>query len=314
MQIFTSYYGKLKELNKTKNDNYYITISRFIANWIKENTDEHILELSPSKKLLNKYKYSKKSEYIKENYYIKTFEKELEKVNLKQILDNIINNAKKKNKKYIYFLCYEKPTDFCHRHIIAKKFNEIIKQHKYNIPLIKEKFYEDYDFSKKYKYQIETTKLNLAVVGTRTFNDYRKMEHILNRLIQSLIEKNIIKNKEDIKIISGGATGADSLARKYAKLNNIEIKEILPEWSKYGKSAGFKRNIKIWKEANLGIGFWDGKSKGTEHSIKIAKDMNKDFIMYIYTNKEFKLYDNNGNIINKIKKEKPNNEVNFEYN
>lgn len=146
-------------------------------------------------------------------------------------------------------------------------------------------------------------KFNLAVIGSRTYNNYLEMEKILNHLIQSLLKKNIIKNKKDIQIISGGAKGADNLARKYAKLNDIEIIEILPEWKKYGNAAGFKRNYKIWEKADFGIGFWDGKSSGTKQSIKIANDMNKDLIMYIYPSKIFKLYDNDGDIVEKIKKE-----------
>ncbi len=53
--------------------------------------------------------------------------------------------------------------------------------------------------------------MNIAVIGTRTFNDYKLLFNILREY--------------DIKlIISGGAIGADKLAERYAKENNIETK------------------------------------------------------------------------------------------
>ena len=105
-----------------------------------------------------------------------------------------------------------------------------------------------------------------AVVGTRTFNDYE--------LLKETLDKYVIK-----KIISGGAKGADKLAEKYAKDNNIDIVIFLPDWAKYGKRAGPLRNILIVNECDTLIAFWDGESLGTKSSIDIAKDNNKKLII-----------------------------------
>jgi len=45
---------------------------------------------------------------------------------------------------------------------------------------------------------------------------------------------------------------------------------IKPEWNKYGKSAGYKRNSLIINEADKVVAFWKGESKGTKHSIDLA--------------------------------------------
>lgn len=48
-----------------------------------------------------------------------------------------------------------------------------------------------------------------------------------------------------ITIISGGATGVDSLAERYAKENGIDCKVFEAKWNKYGKydeDAGTDRN------------------------------------------------------------------------
>ena len=51
----------------------------------------------------------------------------------------------------------------------------------------------------------------------------------------------------------------------------LNYKTILPEWEKYGKVAGFRRNLLIIAGADKIVAFWDGKSRGTKHSIDIAR-------------------------------------------
>lgn len=114
--------------------------------------------------------------------------------------------------------------------------------------------------------------MRLAIVGSREFNDYQKLydilaEHFYHRKITA--------------IVSGGAKGADSLARKYAENFNIEYIEFLPDWDKYGKSAGFIRNKDIVEKSDFVLAFWDGKSNGTRHSINIARELKKP-TMIIY--------------------------------
>ncbi len=106
--------------------------------------------------------------------------------------------------------------------------------------------------------------MKIAVIGSRTFDNYKLLCEIL-KTEDSIIE-----------IISGGARGADSLAKKYAKENNIKLIEFIPDWDTFGKSAGFRRNIDIVTRANKIIAFWDGVSKGTKHSINLAKKQNKE--------------------------------------
>ncbi len=74
--------------------------------------------------------------------------------------------------------------------------------------------------------------------------------------------------KETTEIISGGAKGVDSSAKKYALLHNIKFTEFLPEYKKYGRYAPLKRNLEIIKNADIVLAFWDGKSKGTKFVIE----------------------------------------------
>lgn len=109
--------------------------------------------------------------------------------------------------------------------------------------------------------------MKLAVVGSRSFNDYELLKTKLDAIHNTV--------KPITLIISGGANGADSLAERWAKENAISTKIFFPDWNKYGKKAGYLRNIEIVKNADVVIAFWDGQSKGTLHSINLAKQLNK---------------------------------------
>ena len=110
--------------------------------------------------------------------------------------------------------------------------------------------------------------MNLAVVGSRTFNNYE------------LLENEILKSKLNIGcIVSGGAKGADKLAERFAMKYNLDTNILLPEWDKYGKSAGYRRNKDIIDACDICIAFWDGESTGTKHTIDLAQEVKKPLII-----------------------------------
>ena len=114
------------------------------------------------------------------------------------------------------------------------------------------------------------------MVGSRHFFDFDKVEKVLN-ILQAKIGFDVI--------VSGGANGADSLGVKYALKYNIEFDVYIPDWN-IGKGAGYIRNVEIWDNSDYGIAFWDGESKGTEHSFKLAKKQGKRLYVYNYMTNE----------------------------
>lgn len=119
--------------------------------------------------------------------------------------------------------------------------------------------------------------LDVAIVGSRDFNDYEAAEKYIDEVCQ-----------DDFisigKVISGGAKGADSIAEEYARRHGIETMIFKPDWEKYGKSAGFRRNVDIIDACDICIAFWDGKSKGTKHDIDLCKSKGKILYVYRYEN------------------------------
>ena len=112
--------------------------------------------------------------------------------------------------------------------------------------------------------------MKVAVVGSREFTDYQLMRRILNK-IATIIEIDAI--------VSGGARGADTLAEKYANEHHIKTIIFPAEWDKYGNRAGFLRDEKIVKSSDVVVAFWDGKSKGTQHTINLGHKHGKKVIV-----------------------------------
>ena len=115
----------------------------------------------------------------------------------------------------------------------------------------------------------------LAIVGSRGFDNYS----LLEKEVKDLLHYNRIS-----EIVSGGAAGADTLGEQFAIEHQLKMVKFLPQWSKYGNSAGFKRNKHIIDYADIIIAFHDGESKGTLSSIELAKKSNKPCYIIKYDN------------------------------
>lgn len=72
-------------------------------------------------------------------------------------------------------------------------------------------------------------------------------------------------------VVSGTAKGADQFGENWAKENGIEILYFPADWKKYGKRAGPLRNQVMAENAEGLIAVWDGKSRGTNSMISLAK-------------------------------------------
>lgn len=124
--------------------------------------------------------------------------------------------------------------------------------------------------------------LNIGVIGSRDGirKDfvYYHMNHILDICLECGLTKSMIH------IISGGARGVDTFGVEWGVDSNIAEPVIfLPDWERFGKRAGYIRNNDIVETSDIIIAFWDGKSKGTAHSIKLAIDKKKIVLVFKHT-------------------------------
>lgn len=102
----------------------------------------------------------------------------------------------------------------------------------------------------------------LGIVGSRNYDDYMTFEKYINEWIST--------HGVPLCIISGGATGIDTLAKKYAREHDISFREFVADWKKYGKNAGPKRNTLIVNASTHLIAFPGPESIGTYDTINKA--------------------------------------------
>jgi hypothetical protein len=108
------------------------------------------------------------------------------------------------------------------------------------------------------------TKLTrICVNGSRSFNDYKKLEIKLNSLTAKL--------NGNFTFNLGAAKGADTLAQQYAEYYHIPYILFPALWDLEGKAAGILRNKRMLNESDVLISFWDYNSPGTKHAIEYAK-------------------------------------------
>lgn len=103
--------------------------------------------------------------------------------------------------------------------------------------------------------------MKIGIVGGRDFSD------------KSLFAKEmrkIWKQHTFVCVVSGGATGADNLAEKWARHKKVECVVHLPK----DKSKAYEyiqRNKRIVEDSDFLVAFWDGESKGTKSTIEFAE-------------------------------------------
>lgn len=106
--------------------------------------------------------------------------------------------------------------------------------------------------------------MKVLIAGSRSLNDIGLVE---NAVLASGFEVS--------EVVSGGARGIDTCAARWAKLHGKKLTVMLADWEEHGLKAGYMRNKTMVDYADATICIWDGKSKGTKHTINITKSAGK---------------------------------------
>ena len=104
--------------------------------------------------------------------------------------------------------------------------------------------------------------MRVAIVGSRN-------------LTIKYIHKYFPENISIDEIVSGGASGIDSCAKRCAHENRIAYTEFLPDYRRYGRGAPILRNREIVDYADFVLIFWDGSSYGTKSVIDYCINTDK---------------------------------------
>jgi hypothetical protein len=120
--------------------------------------------------------------------------------------------------------------------------------------------------------------VRIAVIGTRSFRDWARFSRELEK---SIADITAARGSRNVVIVSGGAEGPDTMARRYAQQNRLRLVEYLPNWSVHAKAAVFVRNRQIVNAAHAVVSFWDGVSRGTKFTMDLAAE--KGLPLYVVT-------------------------------
>ena len=119
------------------------------------------------------------------------------------------------------------------------------------------------------------TKYKVVVAGCRDFADYELLKEKCDFYLQN-------KKPEIIVIVSGHASGADTLGERYAQERGYETEVYPADWKTNGRAAGPIRNAQMAAVADALIAFWDGKSRGTKNMIDTATKRGLQVAVVIY--------------------------------
>ena len=114
--------------------------------------------------------------------------------------------------------------------------------------------------------------INLGIVGGRDFKN------------RELFEETVSKYLKRTKVmVSGGASGADTMGAEWADINNLDKIIHLPDYETYGRyKAPFVRNQLIVDDSDFIIAFWNKESKGTKDTIDKAHKAGKPVLIVYY--------------------------------
>lgn len=118
--------------------------------------------------------------------------------------------------------------------------------------------------------------LRVLVTGSRSHWEYDLVACFVQHLIETY--------PRDTIFISGGAAGVDALAHhilseKYRRKTEV-YKVTAEDWEILKGAAGFARNWKMVMRCNRVAALWDGESRGTKHTMEIAKRLGKPVLCW----------------------------------
>ena len=110
--------------------------------------------------------------------------------------------------------------------------------------------------------------MKLIIAGSHTFSDYQLLCHTLAPERHRITE-----------IIHGGARGADRLGFRWAVRHHVRSRCFAADWTRFGKSAGVRRNHHMAQAGDVLVAFHVHNSPGTAHMIACMRALGKPVVI-----------------------------------
>lgn len=102
----------------------------------------------------------------------------------------------------------------------------------------------------------------VIICGGRDYSDAGTLRHALCALDAA---------HGPLEIVEGGASGADRLAREWARERGNPVRTFPADWAAHGRAAGPIRNEQMLREANPDFVVAFPGGRGTENMVALAK-------------------------------------------
>ena len=93
----------------------------------------------------------------------------------------------------------------------------------------------------------------VVVAGGR---DFDHSNQTYRELGYAWLDKLLAKHP-NLELISGRARGADQFGEHWSESRNVFVHAVPADWDRYGKSAGYRRNVEMADMADGVLCFWD---------------------------------------------------------
>ncbi|MBK9767448.1 MAG: DUF2493 domain-containing protein [Chloracidobacterium sp.] len=107
--------------------------------------------------------------------------------------------------------------------------------------------------------------MKMMISGSRTIDSYELLDTAVTE-----------SGWEPTEILSGGASGVDTLAEQYAEQHGLPVTVFRPNWALHKRGAGHRRNEEMVIACDVLVALWDGNSRGTAQAVEFARRQGKD--------------------------------------
>lgn len=104
--------------------------------------------------------------------------------------------------------------------------------------------------------------MRVIIAGSRTITDY-------SAVCAAVEQSGFLVTS----VLSGMASGVDQLAIRYAREHDLPCAHFPADWRQHGRSAGYRRNAEIARNADALVAVHLNNSRGTQHMIDIGRKM-----------------------------------------
>lgn len=129
--------------------------------------------------------------------------------------------------------------------------------------------------------------MRTIICGSRSYAKQKPDEELDAYLQRVRLNKTIITRElgnfvdSTTAVLSGDAKGPDKWGATWGSAYGIKVEVYPANWKLFGNGAGFKRNLDMLQNADRVIAFYDGFSRGTSHTVRMAREMGLELHEFI---------------------------------